>query len=333
VIGSPVAYGNFVFLATDENRIYGLQQRDSLINMTVGLGETITTPPAVGLPPGSDTAVLVVATADGMVHGYNALNTGPELWAYPVGARVSAPLLIVDGVVYAGAEDGRLHAFDLGGGAPLWIYPAGEPAGSFETAAAFDGGIIYIGDADGDLHLVNADSGEPACTSPVPMIGGAIGTNPMVADGVVFVSLGIGGIPVFEAGSCGIPPDGYASQYPAPPSNGLAPAMGDAALYLLEGRRLVAYLLEAALWVEGETPSPWTSPFVADDFITTPPIVAGGVINVGSQGGTVYGVDAATGGTLWSFSTGSAIRGEPVSVPGAVFVATAAGEVWAIAGD
>jgi hypothetical protein len=35
---------------------------------------------------------------------------------------------------------------------------------------------------------------------------------------------------------------------------------------------------------------------------------------------------------LWSFSTGSAIRGEPIVVPGAVFVATASGEVWAIAG-
>lgn len=335
VIGAPVAYGNYLFLATDENRVYGLQQKDHLINMTVGLGETLTTAPAVGLPPGSETAVLVVATADGVVHGYSALSTGPQLWEYEVGARVSAPLLVVEGVVYAAAEDGRVHAFDLGGGRPRWIYPQTGSVGELDSAPAYADGLVYVGDRAGDLHVIRADTGEPVCSPPMAMVGGEIAANPVLSNGVLFVSLGIGGIPVFEAGSCGALPAGYAAQYPATPSEGLAPAVDAGNLYLLEGRRLLAYLLDGAAWADaaGKTPSPWASPFGADDIITTPPVVADGVVYVGSQGGTVQAVDGATGELLWSFNTGSGIRGEPVVVPQAVFVATASGELWAIAGE
>jgi outer membrane protein assembly factor BamB len=80
-------------------------------------------------------------------------------------------------------------------------------------------------------------------------------------------------------------------------------------------------------------PSPWEGVFAADNLITTPPVLAGDRVYVGSQDGVVYAVDAASGQPAWSFDAESAIRGELVVVPNAVFATTAAGELVVIAGE
>ncbi len=104
---------------------------------------------------------------------------------------------------------------------------------------------------------------------------------------------------------------------------------------MLSIRLLLAMLLDGSLWLEagGSTPSPWDGgPFGAADIITTPPVLADGVVYVGSQDGLVHAVDAETGTVLWQFNAESAVRGELVVVPGTVVVTTAAGEIIALAG-
>jgi outer membrane protein assembly factor BamB len=108
-------------------------------------------------------------------------------------------------------------------------------------------------------------------------------------------------------------------------------------VYLLEDRVLLAMSLDEQLWLEvseaASFPSPWEGGvFGGADFVTTPPVVADGVVYIGSQDGMVHAMDAETGLGLWSFNVESAVRGEVVVVPGAVYVTTAAGEVIAIAG-
>ncbi|MGQ0848461.1 MAG: outer membrane protein assembly factor BamB family protein, partial [Actinomycetota bacterium] len=84
---------------------------------------------------------------------------------------------------------------------------------------------------------------------------------------------------------------------------------------------------------EGLLISPWEEPFAADNLITTAPVLAGDLLYVGSQSGTVYAIDAESGQAVWQFSAGAAIRDEVVVLPGVVVVTTAAGEVIAIAGE
>jgi outer membrane protein assembly factor BamB len=95
--------------------------------------------------------------------------------------------------------------------------------------------------------------------------------------------------------------------------------------------------IDASAWsdVAGELASPWEGPFVVEDPITTPPVVAGGVVYFGTEGGWIFGVDATTGKDLWNggFQVGSGVRGEVVVVAKAAFVATAEGQLWAIAGQ
>jgi outer membrane protein assembly factor BamB len=96
---------------------------------------------------------------------------------------------------------------------------------------------------------------------------------------------------------------------------------------------LIALSLDPTLWTDPtEFPSPWDGVFSADNLITTAPVLADGLVYIGTQGGLVLAADAATGSEVWRFSTGAAIRGEIIVVPGAVFATTAQGEVVVIGG-
>ncbi len=175
------------------------------------------------------------------------------------------------------------------------------------------------------------------CPNPIDLTGTVI-SQPAIAGGVVFVGLeDPAGIHAFAAGSCGAPAAGYSSFYPSSRAVREGVAVTPETLYLIEDRLLLAMSLDGQLWLDasaGSTPSPWTEegPFGAADIITTPPVVADGVVYIGSQDGMVHAMDAETGLGLWSFNVESAVRGELVVVPGEVVVTTAGGEVIAIAG-
>jgi outer membrane protein assembly factor BamB len=167
---------------------------------------------------------------------------------------------------------------------------------------------------------------------------GSVNSHPVITGGVVLVGLeNPPGIHAFAAGTCGTPPTGYSAFYPSSSAVRAGLAATPETVYLLEDRLLLAMFLDQQLWLDvseaASFPSPWEGgPFAAADIITTPPVIADGVVYVGSQDGMVHAMDVENGEGLWSFDAESAIRGELVVVPGAVYVTTAAGEVIAIAG-
>jgi outer membrane protein assembly factor BamB len=160
-------------------------------------------------------------------------------------------------------------------------------------------------------------------------------SSPVLSNGAVFVGLEAPpGIQVFAAGGCSALPEAYAAAYPSSTSVRLGPAITEDTLFLVEERLLVALSLDPTLPADPTGfPSPWEGVFAADNLITTPPVLAGDRVYVGSQDGVVYAVDAASGQPAWSFDAESAIRGELVVVPNAVFATTAAGELVVIAGE
>jgi outer membrane protein assembly factor BamB/tetratricopeptide (TPR) repeat protein len=341
---SPVSYGRWVYVVTDENKVYGYELSGGRLNLVIQADNPITATPTIGQPAGSETVdpLMVFPTNDGMVHAFSAVRTGTGLWAYSTGSTVRAPALIVEQFVFVATADGRIHAIDLQSGDLQWIYPAEgaeapepEETPSFNTAPAFYEGILYVTSREGSLHAVDAASGEPLCSRPIDL-NGTVNVYPSITEGVVFVGLeNPSGIHAFAAGACGTPPSGYSAFYPSSLAVRLGLVVTPETMYLLEDRLLVAMLLDGALWLDaaGSTPSPWDGgPFGAADIITTPPVLADGVLYVGSQDGMVHAVDAESGSVLWQFNAESAVRGELVVVPGTVVVTTAAGEIIAIAG-
>jgi hypothetical protein len=61
-------------------------------------------------------------------------------WSVDTGAPLWAGATYADGVVYAGDDEGRLHALDARSGAKRWSFPAGGP---IRTRATIAGGAVF----------------------------------------------------------------------------------------------------------------------------------------------------------------------------------------------
>jgi outer membrane protein assembly factor BamB len=81
---------------------------------------------------------------------------GP-IWTFDAGSPLWPGPVFVDGVVYAGAEDGRLHALDATTGKERWAFRA---AGPIRTRATLWGGSVFFQADDGFVYRVQASSGK-----------------------------------------------------------------------------------------------------------------------------------------------------------------------------
>jgi outer membrane protein assembly factor BamB len=335
IVTTAITHGPYIYFGTDENIVYGLEMQSGLVNMTAQADSSFTSDLVVGQPGvgvgEQSSPMLIFTTAEGTAYAYDALRSGPAVWQAPIGRARGAPLVTESLVVFATAE-GFLRALDLTGGQEVWTLDTGGH--SFAAGPTESEGIVYAATRDGDLYLLSAETGEPLCPQPVSLTGSVV-SSPVLSNGAVFVGLEAPpGIQVFAAGGCSALPDAYAAAYPSSTSVRLGPAITEDTLFLVEERLLVALSLDPTLPADPTGfPSPWEGVFAADNLITTPPVLAGDRVYVGSQDGVVYAVDAASGQPAWSFDAESAIRGELVVVPNAVFATTAAGELVVIAGE
>jgi eukaryotic-like serine/threonine-protein kinase len=293
----------------------------------------------VAPPLNNSPAVAVFVTADGMIHWVHATQETVPLHSPVEVGPVEAPLVLAGKTVVVATTDGFLYAVDLEGSL-LWPYPPHQPVeAGFHSAPALAGDTVFVVDGDGLLHAVSLENGKPRCPNPIELPG-RIASHPAIVGGALFVRTELGNIHAIDHSGCNglVPPRGHERAYPTlTVSAEMAPASDGQTLYVVEGRRLIALTIDASAWSDmaGELASPWEAPFVVEDPITTPPVIAAGVVYFGTEGGRVFGVDATTGKDLWNggFLVGSGVRGEVVVVDRAAFVATAEGQLWAIAGQ
>src|SRR2546430_16522271 len=62
----------------------------------------------------------------------------------------------------------------------------------------------------------------------------------------------------------------------------------------------------------------WT--YTTGDAIESSPVVAGGIVYIGSKDHTLYALDARTGAEIWSYTTGGAIYSTPTVVNDVVYI-------------
>jgi outer membrane protein assembly factor BamB len=184
---------------------------------------------------------------------------------------------------------------------------------------AIANGRIYAPDDHGRLHVISLASGEAECTPTA--LGVHPSGHPLVADDQVVIPTD-GSILVVPADGCNNAPRLIIDQVDSP----LSPAYADSTIFSVENSYILAWDLDTL------SDTVWTSPFDAQDRITTAPTVAEGVVYFGTQSGVVHAVDAETGTSLWQFEVGEPIFGGPVVASNGIFVITAQ-EVISIAGE
>ena len=171
--GGPGVDGDLLVIGTLDGHVYGVNAKDGSPRWEATLNsEVITAPVVVG-------QMVVVRTQDGRVFGLDSAE-GKRVWVYDQGVvpllsvRGNGPLLIANGVVFFGSDDGKLSALRLDDGEKLWEQPlaSGEGRTDIERlddadgAIALDNGTLYSAAYHGNLAGFEGRSGRPLWSHP-----------------------------------------------------------------------------------------------------------------------------------------------------------------------
>lgn len=108
---------------------------------------------------------------------------GKPVWSKTLDSNTEigvSPPTVVDGVVYAGAGNGTLYAFDASNGHTLWSYLT---SGEIFSTPAVANGVVYVGSVDDSVYALS----KPGKVVWSYRTGGMVETSAVVAGGVVYI--------------------------------------------------------------------------------------------------------------------------------------------------
>lgn len=218
------------------------------------------------------------------------------LWTFDLGAPAWADVAYARDRVYAGADDGELHAVDAWTGASLWSFKAG---GAIRSRATVAGDELYLQADDGFLYRLSAETGEvrfrvkvvetPIVRIPNTEAGTRVDVRASavtVAEGRLYLGTHDGHVLALDAASGARQWD-----FRAKDSVLAAPALDGGRLFTASYGGQV-FALDSATGKEL-----WSVDLKAP--VVSTPVPVGGVVVVGSRGYDLVGLDAATGHELW----------------------------------
>jgi outer membrane protein assembly factor BamB len=215
-------------------------------------------------------------------------------WHFSAGAALTSPT-VVHQVVYVGDQHGTLHALQARDGTQLWTWST--PTGAAITGApAVDAatGLAFVGAADGTLYAVFTSGPSAGTIAWSAQVGGGSVQSPAF-DATAVYAASTGGEVAALSKTTG------SSVWSVPVSGGgyAAPALDTATQVLVvptsSGITALSTATGTSLW-SFALPGPAS------------PMLAAGVVYVGSSNDDVYAVSESTGQQIWSTATGGAIQ-------------------------
>jgi outer membrane protein assembly factor BamB len=274
------------------------------------------------------------------------LSCGAGAGQFSAGQVYGGPL-VVDGVAYFGAYDGKVYALDVEDGDELWSY---QLDGTIVGGIAVANGTLYVGTSDGYLYaletevegmegrlkegFVPVETGDKVWAQPVvhddTVYFGSLDHKLYAVDGATGESIwdepfetggGIGSPPVVVNGVVYI--GSFDSKFYAVDAATKEekwvfeaenwfwanPVYRDGIIYACSLDHKV-YAIDAA---SGELASSWPGPFDAGSEIKSSPVIVDDVLVVASEFGKIYGLDIQSGSEEWDVDleakVGSALFG------------------------
>ena len=219
---------------------------------------------------------------------------GNEVWKYELkNDYFSAPPMATTSRVVVGTIDGILHCFNLDTGKPEWTYDTGGSLQGTANLVPLDDGaqaVIVNSQADGSIHCVSLDEGKRLWkTEGVDRADGSASVH----NGKIVMGSCASALHVFSIDEAKKTADielGADCQV----AGGVAFA-GNIAYVGTRAGTLCAVDVEAGKLV-------WVNEDIGAESFATPAVNDRFVI-FGSVDGYVYGIDRASGKTLWKFDT------------------------------
>ena len=311
VYGSPAIVDGFVYVGSDDSKIYCLNATTGALVWSYTTGSYVYSSPAVA------GGLVYVGSADWRVYCLNA-TTGAFVWSYtaasfdPRFAAVYSSPAVVNGLVYVGSNDGIVYCLNASTGVALWGVPA-SGSGSIVSSPAVVSGLVYVGATDGWIYCQSATNGSHVWNYHT---GGAVYSSPAVVGGRLYVGAGDGKVYCLNT-TTGVPiwnytTGNYVDSSPAVIDDVVYVGSGDGKVYCLNataGTFVWSYTTGASVWASS-------------------PAIAGSSVYIGSNDTKLYCLNATSGSPVWSYATGGFVN-SPAVAGGVVYSGSADGHVYA----
>ena len=218
---------------------------------------------------------------------------------------------VANGLVYVGAANGQLYAFNAETGQQEWVFKTGGPLYSSPAVA---NGLVYVGSSNDELYAFNAETGQQEW---VFKTGGAIYSSPVVANGLVYVGSNDHKLYAFDARTG----QGKWSASTGGAISYSSPAVANGLVYIgSSDHKLYAFDAESGK-------QKWTAS--TGNQILSSPAVADGLVYIGSNDDKLYAFNAETGQKKWSIAVGGRVFSSPSVVNGIVYVGSNSHYIYA----
>ena len=283
-------------------------------------------------PPPSNMIIYVNESPSGAFKAINAL-TGKVIWTLPGTAVTASPLVdapyVANGSAYVVAKN--LYAWNIPGGVHIWAVKSFVPPVSPPTASAT---TVVVGAGDGTVYAMNplnsallwkhqVESLAPGATTPTPTgtpipTFAALGfTRPVIANGNVYITSVNDNIYALNLATGAL-----VWSAPAQGSRYASLAVDATNVYASSNADGKVYALNATT---GATA--WNYPAVT---AYSTPVVAGGLVYVGSTDKNLYALNATTGALSWAYTTRDVLKDAVAVAGGVVYVGAYDGRLYAI---
>ncbi len=251
------------------------------------------------------------ATQPGLADQSSRFILRSEAWTYDLGlAGTSPPVLTADTLIFE-SLDGSLVALNAKTGDYRWTTPAASIFGTPSAGA----GSIFVGNATGDVFCMNPTDGHVIWQRRV---SGAVRQAPTRNNDRLIVTAENGDVYTLQTG------DGQVLWSHHLVEDLGVPTAGAGSVFVAAGASLFALN-----WNTGALN--WT--YEAPGTITTQPVIAGGLVLIGTERGILHGLETGSGQERLRYRARGAIRAAPAVAADAIFVADTSGRLTALRPD
>jgi outer membrane protein assembly factor BamB len=245
-------------------------------------------------------------------------------WKFSTNGSVISSPVVVNGIVYVGSQDKNIYAIGAWSGTLIWKFAT---QGAVESSPAVVDGKVYTGGDDGYVYCLDAYTGSliwhTFINGNLPFTYNTIvlKSSPAVSSGKVYIGSLDNYMYALDANHGNIV---WKTKTNGPIES--SPAVADGAVYFTsqEPTTAVLYKLDAnngeVIWKQT---LPYEYQYQGGTEMLGSPSVANGMVFTSSNLRSYYGINAATGDIVWTFTNpnaGEFIISSPIYVNGQLFI-------------
>jgi outer membrane protein assembly factor BamB len=268
-----------------------------------------------GAQPGAAVSMQGYCSSNNHRSPYAAPTATDKLWTTAAKKPFYGPVIGRDGTIYAGSDDGALHAINPDG-TQKWAFMAGNSVRT--TPAIGADGTIYAGSEDTSVYAVNPDGTQKW----VFKTGSYVNASPVLgADGTIYIGS-------WDKSLYALHPDGTQKwAYPTDEPVTQAVALGKDSVHLVAQHGNLT-----ALGLDGKKLWDFNNSNTAVS-VTSPPVIGpDGSLYSATFNEGIQALDAS-GKALWFFAGSGQITSPTVAADGTVYAASSSAQVYVIGSD